>query len=139
MSHRWIAPVGTAVALLVAGCGADRGPSPTSATTWTSGTAPATSPDSTSAGPNSTTAAPQQTLSQSACTDLTGASLELSIATTTADGQRAAAIFAKYHPPPDVRQAVDHFVSARGAHSDDPDFDESNRRIDDWVAAVCPQ
>lgn len=145
MSHRRTAAVVTAVAVLLVGCGEDGGTgSPATTATATSGSGPATSTSAepTATGPNTTeptATGPQQTLNQSACTDLTGANLELAIATTAGDAKRAADVFAKYDPPSDVQQAVDHFVSTNGAQSDDPDSAGYNRRIDDWVKAVCPQ
>ena len=147
MSHRLTAAVVTAAALWLAGCGHDGGTSPTPSQTATPATRGSGSPGPTAteptAGepttPGANATGPQQTLNQSSCTDLTGANLELAIATTAGDAKRAADVFAKYHPPSDVQEAVDHFVSTKGAQPDDPEFAEDNRRIDDWVKAVCPQ
>jgi hypothetical protein len=136
MFHGWIVTVVAAAALLLAGCGGSKPTtnSPSSASsTDTSSTAESTAADSSAAA-----AAPQESLDPSACTDVTGANLDLAVATNAEDAKKAADIFAKYNPPPDVQEAIDHFVSTQGAQFDDPDYEKFNTRIDEWVKVVCP-
>lgn len=136
MSHRWIVAVVAAFALLLSGCGGSK--VTVNSSTAKSSAEKSSSEESTSQEPTSTQAGPQETLDPSACTDLTGANLDLAVATTAEDAKKAADIFAKYNPPPDVQEAVDHFVGTEGAQFDDPDFDKFNTRIDEWVKVVCP-
>jgi hypothetical protein len=136
MSHRWIVTVVAASALLLAGCGGSKPTtnSPSSA----SSSDKSSSAESTTAEASAPEAAPQAPLDPSGCTDVTGANLDLAVAKNTEDAKKAADIFAKYNPPPDVQEAIDHFVSTEGAQFDDPDYQEFNTRIDEWVKAVCP-
>jgi hypothetical protein len=136
MSHRWIVTVVAILALLLAGCGGSKPTtnSPSSASiSDKSSSAESTTAESSAAG-----AAPQAPLDPSACTDVTGANLDLAVAKNTEDAKKAADIFAKYNPPPDVREAIDHFVSTQGAQFADPDYEKFNTRIDEWVKVVCP-
>jgi PBP1b-binding outer membrane lipoprotein LpoB len=136
MSHRWIVTVVAASALLLAGCGGSKPTtnSPSSA----SSSDKSSSAESTTAEASAPEAAPQAPLDPSACTDVTGANLDLAVAKNTEDAKKAADVFAKYNPPPDVQEAIDHFVSTEGAQFDDPDYDKFNSRIDEWVKVVCP-
>lgn len=135
MSHRWIVAIVATVALLLSGCG---GKVTVTTPTPKSSSEKSTSQESTSEDETSTGAEPQETLDPSACTDVTGANLDLAVATSAEDAQKAADVFAKYNPPPDVQEAIDHFVQTEGAQFDDPDFDKYNSRIDNWVKAICP-
>jgi hypothetical protein len=136
MSHRWIVVVIAGLAMLLSGCGG--GKVTINSSTAKSSAEKSPSEESTSEADTSTEAQPQETLDPSACTDVTGANLNLAIATTAEDAKKAADVLAKYDPPPDVQEAIDHFVGTNGAQSDDPDYDKFNSRIDDWVKAVCP-
>jgi hypothetical protein len=136
MSHRWIVTVVAASALLLAGCGGSK-PS-TNSPSSASSSDKSSSAESTTAQASAPEAAPQAPLDPSACTDVTGANLDLAVAKNTEDAKKAADVFAKYNPPPDVQEAIDHFVSTEGAQFDDPDYQEFNTRIDEWVKAVCP-
>ncbi|MDT5079278.1 MAG: hypothetical protein QOJ80_3915 [Mycobacterium sp.] len=136
MPHRWIVTVVAASALLLAGCG---GGKPTNnAPSSASSTATSSSAESTTAESSAAAAAPQAPLDPSACTDVAGANLDLAVAKNAEDAKKAADIFAKYNPPPDVQEAIDHFVSTQGAQFDDPDYEKFNTRIDEWVKVVCP-
>jgi hypothetical protein len=136
MPHRWIVAVVATSALLLAGCGGSKPTtnSPSSA----SSSDKSSSVASTAAESSAAEAAPQESLDPSACTDVAGANLDLAVANNAEDAKKAADIFAKYNPPPDVQEAIDHFVSTEGAQFDDPDYQEFNTRIDEWVKVVCP-
>jgi PBP1b-binding outer membrane lipoprotein LpoB len=136
MSHRWIVTVVAASALLLAGCGGSK-PS-TNSPSSASSSDKSSSAESTTAEASAPEAAPQAPLDPSACTDVTGANLDLAVAKNTEDAKKAADVFAKYNPPPDVQEAIDHFVSTEGAQFDDPEYDKFNSRIDEWVKVVCP-
>lgn len=136
MSHRRIVAVIAAVALLLSGCGGSNVTS--NSPTAKSSAETSSSDESTSEEHTSTEAEPQETLDPSACTDVTGANLDLAVANTAEDAQTAADIFAKYNPPPDVQEAIDHFVGTEGAQFDDPDYGKFNSRIDDWLKGICP-
>jgi hypothetical protein len=136
MSHRRIVAVIAAVALLLSGCGGSNVTS--NSPTAKSSAETSSSDESTSEEHTSTEAEPQETLDPSACTDVTGANLDLAVANTAEDAQKAADIFAKYNPPPDVQEAIDHFVGTEGAQFDDPDYGKFNSRIDDWLKGICP-
>jgi PBP1b-binding outer membrane lipoprotein LpoB len=136
MSHRRIVAVIAAVALLLSGCGGSNVTS--NSPTAKSSAETSSSEESTSEEHTSTEAEPQETLDPSACTDVTGANLDLAVANTAEDAQKAADIFAKYNPPPDVQEAIDHFVGTEGAQFDDPDYGKFNSRIDEWVKGICP-
>ncbi|MDT5216783.1 MAG: hypothetical protein QOK18_5022 [Mycobacterium sp.] len=136
MSHRWIVAVIAAVAVLLSGCGGSKVTS--NSPTAKSSAEKSTSEGSTSEEHTSTEAEPQETLDPSACMDVTGANLDLAVADSAEAARKAADIFAKYKPPADVQEAIDHFVGTEGAQSDDPDYEKFNSRIDDWVEGVCP-
>jgi hypothetical protein len=136
MSHRWIVAVVATSALLLAGCGGSKPTTNSSSSSATSDTS--SSAESTTADASAAEGAPQAPLDPSACTDVTGANLDLAVAKTTEDAKKAADIFAKYNPPPEVQEAIDHFVSTQGAQFDDPQYAEFNSRIDEWVKVVCP-
>jgi hypothetical protein len=136
MSHRWIVAVLAVSALLLGGCGGGKVSSTTSNAKPSS--EQSSSGQSSAATAPSSAAGPQQKLDARACTDVTGANLDLTVATTAGDAQKAADAFAKYHPPADVQEAIDHFVKTNGARFDDPDYDKYNGRINSWVEAICP-
>jgi hypothetical protein len=69
---------------------------------------------------------------------LTGANLDLALASTKEDAQKEADIFAKYNPPADVQEDIDYFVSTNGPQLADPKYTEYDKRITAWVKAVCP-
>lgn len=70
---------------------------------------------------------------------LTGCGSDKVVITTPTAKSSAADTMAKFDPPADVQEALDHFVEVGGAQFDDPDYDEMNSRIDEWSSAVCPQ
>jgi guanyl-specific ribonuclease Sa len=115
MSHRRIAAVVTAFAVLLTGCGSGKDEAATSSN-------PA-----------------QNKLDAGACTDLTAANLDLATATSNADAQKAADVFGKYNPPAEVSGAVDKIVKAGGVKFDGSDFELYNDHIDAWVRDVCPE
>lgn len=84
-------------------------------------------------------AAAQNTLDHSACADLSNANLDLATAQTGEAAQAAADVFGKYNPPANVRESIDHIVTAGGVRFDGPDFDLLNDHIDPWVSEVCPE
>ncbi len=136
MSCRWILAVVAAFVLLASGCGS-KAPTVVTPTAKPSSSAETSSKKPTSE--ESTQAeAPQATLDPDSCVELTSANLDLAVAKNAADAQKAADKFGKYNPPASVQEAIDHFVGTKGAQSDDPDFEQFNKRIDDWVKQVCP-
>jgi hypothetical protein len=138
MSHRRALAVVTASVLLLAGCGGGKVTVTSSSAKPSASTSAAQSSDSTPTEQSPGDAQPGATLDPSACTDITGANLDLAVATNAEDAQKAADVFAKYNPPADVQDAINHFVSTHGAQFDDPDFDKYNKLIDEWVKGVCP-
>jgi predicted small lipoprotein YifL len=136
MSYRWVLAVVAALVLLVSGCGSK------TPTVVTPTAKPSSSAEKSSEKPTSEEStqaeAPQETLDPDSCVEVTSANLDLAVATNAADAKKAADKLGKYNPPASVQEAIDHFVGTEGVHSDDPDFDELNKRIDDWVKQVCP-
>lgn len=89
--------------------------------------------------PSSEAAAPPSApLDSSSCVDVTGASLDLSAAMNPKDARTAADTLEKFDPPAEAKTAIEHFVTTGGAQFDDPDYDKSNKALDDWVHQVCP-
>jgi hypothetical protein len=135
MSYRGIGAALAVGALLLAGCG---GSKVTTATSAPKSSNASSAQEATSAEQSPAQAEPQPTLDPTACTDITGANLNLAVANNAEDAQKAADVFAKYNPPADVQDAISHFVQTEGAQFDDPDYDKFNSAIDNWVKAVCP-
>jgi hypothetical protein len=138
MRYRLIVAALAALALLAPGCSSNKTTvAPPSAASISS--TPASSPASTTAESTAAAAAePLEPLGPHGCVDVTSANLNLAVATSAEEARQAADAFAKYDPPAPVTEAIDHFVATGGVHIDDPDFDEYNGRIDDWVKVVCP-
>lgn len=140
MSYRWVLAVVAAFVLLASGCGSK---APTVVTPTAKPSSPSSSAETSSQEPTSAEStqaeAPQATLDPDSCVELTSANLDLAVAKNAADAQKAADKFGKYNPPAPVQEAIDHFVGTKGIQPGDPDFDEFNKRIDDWVKQVCPQ
>jgi hypothetical protein len=131
-----------AAAMLASGCAADK---PATQRTDTSQPAAATAQTSTdtAAAPAEATSveaapAPLPTLDANACVEITGANLNLAVAHNGDDARAAADKFGPYHPPADVEEAIEHFVSTGGAQVSDPDFQKYNSAIDNWIKQVCP-
>jgi hypothetical protein len=128
-------------ALLASACaGGKPAPQSTSPSTTAAASAQAT-PGATAAPAETSSAAapaPANQLDPDACVEITGANLNLAVATSAEDARKAADTFEKYDPPADVRTAIEHFASTNGAQYDDPDYDQYNSVIDNWVKQVCP-
>ncbi len=131
-----------ATAMLTSGCSGDK---PDSQSSKKSETASASTPTSQTAPAAPAQTAPPaapppagDTLDANACVEITGANLDLAVATNAEDARKAADTFEKYDPPGDVREAIEHFASTNGAQFDDPDYDRFNSLIDNWVKQVCP-
>jgi hypothetical protein len=73
-----------------------------------------------------------------ACVEVTGASLDLSVATDADEARTAADTLDKYDPSGSANEAIEHFVSTGGAQIDDSDFTKYNDDLDNWVHQVCP-
>ena len=73
-----------------------------------------------------------------ACVEVTGANLDLAVASNAEDARVAADTLDKYEPPRSVQDAIEHFVESGGAQFDDPSFNEYNDAIEKWVHQVCP-
>jgi hypothetical protein len=138
--NRWMLAGVVTAALLASGCSSGKvtvitpSAKPTSSSASTStetSEASETSEEETSTEPG----APEDA---DKCTDLTGANLDLALASTTEDAKKQADIFAKYDPPGPVQEAIDHFVETKGPQLDDPKYDEYDKRITDWVKQECP-
>lgn len=83
-------------------------------------------------------AAPQNKLEPAACAELTTANLDLAMATTGPEAQKASDVFRRYDAPAKVTEAIDRVVAAGGVTFDGADFDAYNQNIDAWVREVCP-
>lgn len=70
--------------------------------------------------------------------DVTSANLNLAVADNAEEARAAADVIAGFNPPASVIEALEHFVATGGVQFDDPEFNEFNSRIDNWVKAVCP-
>jgi hypothetical protein len=130
-------------ALLASACSGAEPTAPAPATGKSESTsATAQSTERATAAPAETTPAdappPAGGLGGDACVAITGANLDLAVATNNDDARKAGDTFEKYDPPADVREAIEHFVSTGGAQFDDPDYDRYNTLIDNWVRQVCP-
>ena len=141
MRCRFLLTAVVATALLASGCSGGK-PAPES-------TSKSSSASATSSASPTATAAPAQPppaeappagdqLDANACMEITGANLDLAVATNTNDARKAADTFEKYNPPEDVRTAIEHFAGTGSAQFDDPDYDKYNSLIDSWVKQVCP-
>jgi hypothetical protein len=131
-----------ALVLLASGCSSQE-PASTTPSGQPSGSssAPAPgveSPEAGTAEESSAAIAPQAPLGSEGCIDVTSANLDLAVADNADEARAAADVFARFGPPASVVEALEHFVGTGGVQFDDPDFDEYNTRIDDWVRAVCP-
>lgn len=142
MRCRFLLTAIVATTLVASGCSGGK-PAPqstakspaASATTQTSETgaaAPAQTPPAEAPAPAG------DQLDANACVEITGANLDLAVATNKDDARKAADTFEKYNPPDDVRTAIEHFAGTGGAQFDDPDYDKYNSLIDNWVKQVCP-
>jgi hypothetical protein len=129
MVRRFMVAGVVAFALLASGCSSTK-------TTTTPSATPSSSASSSSS--EATTTGSENPLDTDKCSDLTSANLEMAIASTTEDAQKQADVFDKYNPPPDVQEAIDHFVSTKGPQFDDPQYTEYDKRITDWVHQECP-
>jgi hypothetical protein len=43
----------------------------------------------------------------------------------------------KSNPPPDVKDAIEHFVGTGGMQIDDPDLESNSSRVKEWIEQVC--
>lgn len=130
MSYRWQVAAVVAALLLVPGCSSSKPsvPTPTASATKT-----APSPaESTEAD------APSAPLDVDACVEVTGASLDLSAATSKDDARKAADTLEKYDPPSSAKEAIEHFAETGGVQIDDTDLDKYNGILDKWTKEVCP-
>lgn len=117
--------------MIVPGCSDSKSPTASSSATTTA----SPSQESTDSAASDEPSAP---LDSESCVDVTGASLDLSAATSTEDARPAADALEKYNPPTAARAAIEHFASTGGAQFDDPDYSTSNDALDTWVHQVCP-
>lgn len=143
MSLRWI-HVATAAAtvLLASGCSSDE-PSGAAQSDEASASSSASTPGPESPGTggaeeSSAALAPQAPLGSEGCIDVTSANLNLAVADNAEEARAAADVIAGFNPPASVIEALEHFVATGGVQFDDPEFNEFNSRIDNWVKAVCP-
>jgi hypothetical protein len=131
-----------ATALLASGCSGDKPAQPASSTSATASAtaqpAPSAAPAPVESSPAEAAPAPADQLDASACVEVTGANLDLAVATNAEDARKAADTFEKYNPPSDVKEAIEHFANTNGAQFDDPDYDRYNTLIDNWVKQICP-
>jgi hypothetical protein len=143
MSLKWIHVATAAAAVLLAsGCSSDEPPGTApSDEASASSSAPSPGPESpgTVGGEESPAAlAPQAPLGSEGCIDVTSANLNLAVADNAEEARTAADVIAGFDPPASVSEALEHFVATGGVQFDDPEFNEFNSRIDNWVKAVCP-
>lgn len=120
MAAKWEFCVLWAAALVLAGCGEQ--PTTTAAS---------------STPPHTAAAAPPQ-LDAQTCVDVASANLDLLTSDSAEKAQAVKDELAKYDPPSDVIEALDHFVETGGVHTSDSDFAEYTDRVSDWVNEVCP-
>jgi hypothetical protein len=52
--------------------------------------------------------------------------------------RKAADTLERYNPPGSVKDAIEHFVTAGGAHFDDPDYTKNNKVLDKLGQAGLP-
>ncbi len=72
------------------------------------------------------------------CLGLSGAHMNLIMATSTQAARSAADILEKANPPDAVKQAIEHFVTTGGVQGSDPNADQMDKTIGDWRKQVCP-
>lgn len=144
MTHRRIALLTAAAAVLaVAGCSSS-GKTEASHRSTAAHTAPAGNPASTPATSASSTSgaastpAPTTTLSTDQCLELAEAQLGVATATKADEARKAADIVEKYSPPADVKNVVEHFVTTIGVQFDDPQAAAGTAALKAWVDRVCP-
>lgn len=126
------------VAVAVSGC----------STTTTVKTNPSSSasasPSSSSSAASSSSSSSQSDapapskLDSSSCVEITQANVDLATASSADAARKAGDAFEKYDLPSDVKDAVEHFVSTKGAQFDDPNYDKYNNAIEAWIKQVCP-
>ncbi|OBF79467.1 hypothetical protein A5791_11360 [Mycobacterium sp. 852002-51163_SCH5372311] len=82
--------------------------------------------------------APVAALNSRQCAEVDDASVDL-LAGSDADGaRRAANTIESFNPPPPAKTAIEYFVSAGGAHFDDPDYPKNYQVLDEWLKQICP-
>jgi hypothetical protein len=72
------------------------------------------------------------------CLALSGAEMNLIMASSPQAARSPADILEKPGPPDPVNQAIEHFVSTGGVQASDPNADQTEKSIRDWVKQVCP-
>ncbi|MDT5019055.1 MAG: hypothetical protein QOD39_5215 [Mycobacterium sp.] len=143
MRCRFLLAAVVATVVMASGCSGSNPPAQStpkvetpSAANQTSQAAPA--PATTDETDTAEAAPAGPTLDNDACVDITGANLNLAVATDHDAARSAGDTFENYNLPSDVRAAIEHFVSTGGAQYKDPDYDRYNKLIDEWVKQVCP-
>lgn len=133
MPYRWPVAAAVVAILLVPGCSSSKPsiPTPSASATKASSTTESTE-ESTEAD------APSAPLDSDSCVEVTGASLDLSAATSKGDARTAADTLEKYDPPSGAKEAIEHFAETGGLQIDDPDLDKYNGILDKWTKEVCP-
>ena len=116
---------------LIAGCSSGK-------TTGAAGTSATSHTASSGNGTSVTATAPVAPLNSRQCADVNDANVDLLAASDQDGARRAANTIEGYNPPTSVKSAIEHFVSAGGAHFDDPDYPKNYKVLDDWVKQVCP-
>lgn len=138
MSHRLTCAAVAVFAFLAPGCASNEPTIGDTPATTAASEADAGQSPTKDAAPSTVADPPPQTLGPDACVDLTAANLDLAVADNAEEAQKPADVFGRYDPPASVQEAIDHFVETGGVQYGDPDYDEFNSRIDEWVKAVCP-
>lgn len=134
MFRRWIAVAGLAAALMLPGCsGGEKTGSPSPESSKTSSAASTSSEDESTSDDEAI--AP---LDINGCVEVTDANLDLFVATTEAEAQKAADVLNSYDPPASAKAAIDHFVETGGIQFDDPDYDKYNDAMETWIDQLCP-
>jgi hypothetical protein len=64
--------------------------------------------------------------------------MNLVMASSPQAARSPADIVEKPGPPDPVKQAIEHFVSTGGGQASDPNADQTEKTIRDWVKQVCP-
>jgi hypothetical protein len=82
--------------------------------------------------------APAAPLNSRQCAEVNDASVDVLAGSDTDGARRAANAIESYNPPPSARNAIEYFVSAGGAHFDDPDYPNNYKVLDDWLKQICP-
>jgi hypothetical protein len=136
MSYRWLCLVGFAAAVLAVPSCSHSSPAVTASTvTASSAAGQSSSRESASPAPSDEPSAP---LDSEACVTVTGASLDLSAATSKDEARTAADTLEGFDPPAGAKSAIEHFAGTGGAQIDDPDYSTNNDVLDAWVHQVCP-